>query len=137
MAQLVKNIDGESIEVTDINGAIDECEKFLGFSEEGSREFKYWSYLLNEVKKLTHEPVVVSVEIVEIDGVTLSESVVECRKKFLGFNIGKGFIKDDKTSPVYSAISCAKSPNKLIELDMLKIGENTHNSTPRKITRVF
>ena len=51
-SQYIKDLEGNYIEVTDLGAAIDETEKFVGFSDEGSDLHKHWSHILQELKKL-------------------------------------------------------------------------------------
>ena len=136
-SQYIKDLEGNSIEVTDLSGAIAETEKFVGFSEEGSDLHKHWSYILQELNKLKPIP---KVEVKKINKSkdSLSDIVLEVRRTFkTNDRQSKGFIKDGRTSPVYGIKSCAKNDTILMEIDSLKVGESVNNSTPRKITRVW
>jgi len=128
------DLKGKEIKVTDLQGAIEQAKLYTTFGDENSKNNKYWTHALNELMKL-EEPKPVEVETV-INGKELPQPVIECRKIFTDSGT-KGFIKNDRTQPLYSIHSCARSERKLRDIDMLEIGESTNNSTPTKITRVY
>ena len=131
----ITDLDGKEIKVTDLQGAIDQCETYIGFSGKDCRNHKYWAYTLKELKKLK-EPKPVEI-ITVVDGKQLPQAVIECRKIFGNKQDGKYYIKNDKSHPLYGIHSCAKSDTILQQIDSLEIGESVNNSTPRKITRVY
>jgi len=135
MSLTIIDLEGKEIKVTNLQAAIDQVKCYTTFSGKDSRNNKYWEHTLAELKKLK-EPKPVVIETV-INGKELPQPVIECRKVFGNKKDFKGYIKNDKSTPLYGLHSCAKSPRILAQIEALEIGESVNNSTPRKITRVY
>ena len=130
----ITDLDGKTIKVTNLKEAIDQVKCYTTFSGKDSRNNKYWEHTLAELLKLD-EPKPIEVETV-VGGKELPFHVIEARKIFKD-NGNKGFIKNDRHSPLYGIHSCAKSPRIILSVEHLKVGESTINSNNTKITRVY
>ena len=135
----IKNLKGESIEVTHLQDAKDECLRCLHFAEESENNslINHWQHMVDELNKLKEpEPKAELVEVF-IDGVILSQHVRETRQMYGDDKTCKMFTKNEKTSPLYGIHSCARAYTIMNRINNLKIGESTYNGGYKLITRIY
>ncbi len=149
---------GGQIKVTDIDAALSQARMCVRMHETNMKAYekdseiiifpeaqKEWVHTLKELEKIEikvrgmqkkQEKKLQEFKEKEKDN-DFSESVTQAREKF-GSEGTPGFIRNDRTSPLYGYESnyLFMSPNSRIKLHLLEIGESTKNSSGTKITRI-
>ena len=138
----INNLDGYLIKVTNLEGALREARGGVHFNEEKIRRsktdpeeiifpqaLKEWKHILLELEKLETK-----FKKIGIEKPLYSTPAMKARAMYKESG-NKGFLKNNKLSPLYGLHSCAKSERLLREIDSLEIGESCENSSRVKITR--
>jgi hypothetical protein len=154
----ITDIDGNAIEVTDIDAALAEARGAVRFNEEKIRRhktnpeeiifpqaLKNWKHILLELelvemkcRRMQKEQAEAVEKVGKEEGPGLPPAVIEARRQFANRQgDAMGFIRNDCSSPLYGVASNWLFMDNEIALRMLKVGESTRNSSGTKITRVF
>lgn len=142
----ITDIEGRRVEVTDLPKAIEQAKNAIGFNQKKIEQhktdsevlifpeaLKYWEHALIELQKIVPPKVTEKPK----EELQFSEPVRKCREIFKNNSGRKGFIKNDKISPLFGIYSCAKTDRTLREIDQLEVGESCKNGGGTKITRVY
>jgi hypothetical protein len=150
MDRFIIDLDGKSIKVTDIDGAIAQVSCYTKFSSTPNLNVgAYWKDTLKKLKALKKEIEAEPVPVKVVDEIadSLPLWVKEMREKRitsyqsgLKYNTPDGhklFSKDKKDSPLFGAHSCVRTDTNLRKLDQLEIGETWERFGQPNITRIF
>ena len=141
------DLDGKTLKVTDIDGAIKQASIFSMYEHEDHPRTKYWSDILNKLLELksTIKPIEPIIDTV-VDNVPLW--VRELRQERLKYgdmylNRTKYFVKNGERSAkgkqtiLYGAHSCVKTRENLNRLDKLEVGETWVRIGQPNLIRIF